>query len=93
MNYETTSSLKRLYAMNSREYKAVNSHTSHRWHSSGAGAAGQGSSQRDNRIMPDSANQPCALQAKFYDAIFSPESRVPWLIRDEGTVAAVLRNH
>ena len=33
-----------------------------------------------------------ALQAEFYDAIFSPESRVTWLTRDEGTVAAVLRN-
>lgn len=33
-----------------------------------------------------------ALHAKFYDAIFSPEARVAWLIRDEGTVAAVLGN-
>lgn len=33
-----------------------------------------------------------ALQTKFHNAILSPESRVPWLIRDEGTVAAVLRN-
>lgn len=34
-----------------------------------------------------------ALQAEFHNAIFSPESRVAWLIRDEGTVAAVLGNH
>ena len=34
-----------------------------------------------------------ALQAEFYDAIFGPESRVTWLIRDEGTVTALLRNH
>jgi len=34
-----------------------------------------------------------SVQAKFYDAIFSPETRVSWLIRDEGAVAAVLRNH
>ena len=32
------------------------------------------------------------MQAKFYDAIFGTESRIAWLLGDEGTVAAVLGN-
>ena len=51
-----------------------------------------GSSRRDNSILSVSATQLRALQAEFYDAIFGPESRVAWLIRDEGTVATVLGN-